>query len=450
MVVAMVVTMVVTIWLWKTAKKEKQMKYSVRSMRRRRNTDQWELRLLHKDPLTGEQVTTYHTITAKTPKQAEKAADEMIISMETNGYALYTSITVAEFMEAFLAYKEASKTIEPSTLKGYRTEVRQMCKYIGAEKLGELSIPDINEWLAQMTADGYAPKTISKVFMLLKQGLDYAVAQDLIGRNPCHHCKPPKRAKTPINALSRAERSRMLDIARQSHPTPLSFAIEIALTTGMRRGEVCGLRWSDLKDDRTITVSRALGNGEGGFYEKEPKTGHKRIIPLTQQTYHALSIYKYESLKLLASLGHLDADPYILGTQEPDSRPYNPTQLGKDFTAFCKMNGFKCTFHDLRHTFATMAIANGVDVRTVASYLGHSSVSMTLDIYADVDPEAKFSAVSKIENAFDDTMSRAIREDTRRRSAQSLNMPAEAIPFTADQLKTMLAIVENAEPATRY
>ena len=114
------------------------------------------------------------------------------------------------------------------------------------------------------------------------------------------------------------------------------------------------------------------------------------------------------------------------------------------------MNGFKCTFHDLRHTFATMAIANGVDVRTVASYLGHSSVSMTLDIYADVDPEAKFSAVSKIENAFDDTMSRAIREDTRRRSAQSLNMPAEAISFTADQLKTMLAIVENADSATRY
>ena len=213
MVVAMVVTMVVTIWLWKTAKKEKQMKYSGRGRRRRRNTDQWELRLLHKDPLTDEQVTTYHTITAKMPKQAEKAADEMIISMETNGYALYTSITVAEFMEAF--------------------------------------------W-------------------------------------------PTRRP------------------ARRSSPPP------------------------------------------------------------------------------------------------------------------------------------SRAIANGIDVRTAASYLGHSSVSMTLDIYADVDPEAKFSTVNKIESAFDDTMSRAIREDTSRRSAQNLNMPAEAIPFTTDQLKATLAIVENTDSATRY
>lgn len=65
------------------------------------------------------------------------------------------------------------------------------------------------------------------------------------------------------------------------------------------------------------------------------------------------------------------------------------------------MNGFDCTFHDLRHTFATFMIGAGVDVRTVASYLGHSSVSMTLNTYADVDPEAKLSAVDKIEAAFD-------------------------------------------------
>ena len=75
--------------------------------------------------------------------------------------------------------------------------------------------------------------------------------------------------------------------------------------------------------------------------------------------------------------------------------------LGKDFAAFCKMNGFSCTFHDLRHTFATMMIGNGCDVRTVASYLGHASVSMTPDIYADVDPDAKAAAVSKVEDSFD-------------------------------------------------
>ena len=89
-----------------------------------------------------------------------------------------------------------------------------------------------------MSADGYAPKSCSKAFRLFKQALKWAVAQDLIAKNPYDFCKPPKRVKTPINALSREERTRMLRLAMQAEPQPLGFAVEIALTTGMRRGEV--------------------------------------------------------------------------------------------------------------------------------------------------------------------------------------------------------------------
>ena len=113
-----------------------------------------------------------------------------------------------------------------------------------------------------------------------------------------------------------------------------------------------------------------------------------------------------ESIRKIAAFG-LSGDPFVLGTQEPDSRSYNPTQIGKDFAAFCKMNGFRCTFHDLRHTFATMMIAAGTDVRTVASHLGHASISMTLNIYADVDPDAKKAVVSKVNDCFDVDMTAA-------------------------------------------
>ena len=253
-----------------------------------------------------------------------------------------------------------------------------------------------------MSADGYAPKSCSKAFRLFKQALKWAVAQDLIAKNPYDFCKPPKRVKTPINALSREERTRMLRLAMQAEPQPLGFAVEIALTTGMRRGEVCALRWSDLSDDGTITVSHALGNGPGGFYVKEPKTGSSvRTIPLTKHLNTMLSARRRDAERVAREMGVSLGDPYILGTQEEKSRPYNPTQLGKDFAAFCKMNGFKCTFHGLRHTFATMMIAGGCDVRTVASYLGHASVSMTQDIYADVDPDAKRAAVDKVADSFD-------------------------------------------------
>ena len=96
-------------------------------------------------------------------------------------------------------------------------------------------------------------------------------------------------------------------------------------------------------------MSHALGNGTGGFCLKEPKTGSSaRIIPLTGHTTAMLRAIRADARLAMARMEVDAGDPYILGTQEPDSRPYDPTQLGKDFSAFCKMNGFDCTFHDLR------------------------------------------------------------------------------------------------------
>lgn len=417
------------------------MKYTSRGLRRRGDTDGWEVTLSHTDPITGKKIPTYHTVEGKTRKAAERARDELIFEMERKGGAIGSTVTVKQFMDSFLAYKEASGTIEPSTIKGYRYEAGLIERHIGGERLCDLTIPMIGKWMSDMSADGYAPKSVSKAFRLLKQALKFAMAQDFITKNPCDYCKPPKRVKTQITALNRQDRTRMLLIARRALPEPLSLAIEFALTTGMRRGEVCALRWSDLGEDDTITVNRALGNADGGFYEKEPKTtDSKRTIPLTAFTARTLKAIKEEKERICKSLGIRFGDPYILGTFGVDSRPYNPTQLSKDFAAFCKMNGFDCTFHDLRHTFATFMIGSGVDVRTVASYLGHSSVAMTLDIYADVDPEAKFSAVGKIEEAFDadgigevPAVSRLMRE-------------SEAL-YAVEDLRLMLAEAERGEAA---
>lgn len=103
------------------------------------------------------------------------------------------------------------------------------------------------------------------------------------------------------------------------------------------------------------------------------------------------------------------------------------------------MEGFDCTFYDLRHTFATFMIGSGVDVRTVASYLGHSSVAMTLEIYADVDPEAKMSAVSKIEGAFD--LDGLVPEPIEEKLSNAPEKPA----FTVEELRLMLAEAERME-----
>lgn len=434
------------------------MKYKSRGLRRRGN-DSWQARITHTDPLTGEPVTTYHTIKASSERQAKEKRDELILSLETGGLAMGVDVTVEQFMKSFLDYKEQSKTVESSTMRGYKGETRLMCRYIGAELISDLNVPTINAWMAKMSADDYAPKTIAKCFRLLKQALNYAISLDLLMKNPCNFCKPPKRVKTPINALCREDRSRMLDLARQAQPNALAVAIEIALTTGMRRAEVCALRWDDFDQDKgAITVSHAFGNGEGGFYLKEPKNGRTRTIPLTAHTRRLLEGMLEDSRWMLGKLKVPFSNCFILGTQESESRPYNPTQLGKDFAAFCKMNKFSCTFHDLRHTFATYLIAQGVDIITVANYLGHSSPSMTLDIYADVDPDAKARAVGKIEDAFDDAMSVFERTAAERRkeleqqsdaaetsdAGKAAKMSANAIPFSIEELEEMLAVLRRA------
>ena len=230
----------------------------------------------------------------------------------------------------------------------------------------------------------------------------------------------------------------MMRLAVAAQPSPLGMSIELALTTGMRRGEVCALRWSDLGNDGTVTASRALGNAEGDFCLKESKTqSSRRTIPLTRHTWQALRDMRAESIRKMAAFG-LSGDPFVLGTQEPDSRSYNPTQIGKDFAAFCKMNGFRCTFHDLRHTFATMMIAAGTDVRTVASHLGHTSISMTLNIYADVDPDAKKAVVSKVNDCFDVDMTAASPIECDLFGNEPTPQPQD-LAFTVDQLETMLA-----------
>ena len=424
------------------------MEYTSRSLRRRGNTDKWEVTLSYKDPMTGEAKSSYHTVTGKTKKQAERAREKLIVELEVKGGASDSRATVATLLADYMRYKEASGTVEASTIKGYHRLERVLDRYIGGKRLSELTIGDIEEMMAKMVKDGYAAKSVTKYFRLLKQALHYACAHEYIARNPCDFCKPPKVAKPKINALCRDDRTRMLRLAYGSETTPLGMAIELGLTTGMRRSEICALRWDDLNEDGTITVRRSIGYGEGGAYVKETKTGKERAIPLTQHTYAVLSAKKKGSYDVLRRFGVKGrVVMYILGEQVPNGSFYAPTQLTKDFRAFCQTNGFECTFNDLRHTFATMMIGQGVDVRTVASYLGHANVAMTLNTYADVDPEAKRAAVGSVAESFDVDMTapKEYLPNNADAEIQDDQAAVEAVAsmFTVGQLEALLKLAKS-------
>ena len=161
---------------------------------------------------------------------------------------------------------------------------------------------------------------------------------------------------------------------------------------------------------------------------------------LTKHLETTLSAKRRDAERVAHETGVARGDPCTPGTR--GGLPCNPARLGKDLSTLRRVNGLSCAFHDLRHTFATMMIAGGCDVRTVASYLGHASVSMTLDIYADVDPDAKRAAVDKVADSFDVDLD-SLYDFPSPATAPSAS--AVALTFSVDQLKAMLAAAEEKE-----
>lgn len=240
--------------------------------------------------------------------------------------------------------------------------------------------------MAGLTARGLSSSTVGKSFRLLKQCMAIAVRDEMLLRNPCDGVRPPRREKVRpgINALDSAERSRLKSLLASVEPDPMVVGASIALYTGLRRGEVCGLRWRDVDLERGVLwVRKAIGVADGRTYLKDSKTGHDRDVALPAT--------------LVATLREWRRDPrsgevYVVGRGD---RWADPSVLGREWGMFAKLNGVRgtegrlCTFHDLRHTWATAAVAAGIDIKTVSSNLGHANAAMTLNIYASADPEAK-------------------------------------------------------------
>jgi integrase len=169
------------------------MQYTNRQLRRRGSSgDKWEVVFSFKDPISGRQRQSYHTVEASTEGGAKKKRDELRFKLEKESGLVSTGSNFEEFLIAFLDRKEKSKTIEPSTIRGYRGEIRLISSYIGSIPLPSLDIPTVSTWMADMSHDGYAPKSCAKAFRLLKQALKDAAAQDLIAKNPVISSSSPK------------------------------------------------------------------------------------------------------------------------------------------------------------------------------------------------------------------------------------------------------------------
>ncbi|WP_322154603.1 site-specific integrase [Paratractidigestivibacter sp.] len=310
-------------------------------------------------------------------------------------------LTVYEYVEKRIDLMERNGTVEYSTITTYRSSAVHIKEGFEGVKVCELDADRIEEWLGDLAESGYGTSVRRKAFRLLRQCLKHATITRVIDRDPTEGIKQPPDVKVNegSNALDKKGRNKLDQCFKNlANHTPTTAAATIALWTGLREGEICALRWSDIDFAKGfLWVHHAIGRGKGGCYEKDPKTHHIRNVAMSEDLSDFLMEWKREQFEVMGP----DEERYVLCNA--DGRFIDPNAIGKNWSLLSRSFGLvgskdrPVTFHDLRHTWATLAIESGVDVKTAASNLGHSNPVMTLARYASESDDAKRRAAELLQ-----------------------------------------------------
>ena len=237
----------------------------------------------------------------------------------------------------------------------------------------------------KQAGSGLSPKTVRCVHMFLHAALEQAVRSGIIPKNPTMECKPPKLERKEMKVIQPEQIGDYLQAAAERNVLPLFF---LELTTGLRRGELLALLWNDLDlQNRSISVTKSVSRLNGELVVSQPKTQHSiRTLLIPQQ-----------AVDLLVQEHNLHPNnPYMFPSPTTGTM-YSPETVARIHKRLLKDAGLEdCRFHDLRHTFATLALQNGVDIKTLSGMLGHYSSGFTLDTYTHVTRKMQEEASEKM------------------------------------------------------
>ena len=359
---------------------------------RKRKDGRWEGRYtIGRDPKTGKAVikNVLGRTQAEVKEKLKRAIDE------NRGLDVIKSgeYTVGKWLD--LWYESYAKVkMRPSSYLTYRGYIDNHIKpYIGNISLSKLTTLDLQTLYKKLLAEGrvarieaqkqpkgLSAKTVRNIHQIISSALKLAVEQRLIARNPADGCALPKAERKEMQTLPVEQLTSFLREAKDSGVFALYY---IDLTTGLRRGELLGLKWSDIDLEKgDLRVQRQIGRINGKIIEMPLKTKNAyRTLPLSADAIDVLMQQRRKT-------GNSE---WVFPS--PTGGPMSPDSVLHMLHRVLKRAGLpKVRFHDLRHTFATMALQNGVDVKTVSSVLGHYSAGFTLDTYAHVTTDAQLKA----------------------------------------------------------
>lgn len=244
-------------------------------------------------------------------------------------------------------------------------------------------------------AAGLSPRTVADLRACLRRALNHAVRGNILARNPVVGTEPPRVTRPEIVPMTPEQAQAILD-AVQGHRWAAIYML--ALYTGMRCGELLGLRWQDVDaESRSLRVTQHLQRVLGHLSIAEPKMPQsRRTIPLADEVVLALREHRRRQLEDRLRAGDLGQDTGLVFTTQVGT-PIDPRHLLRHWYGVrCAVGLPKARFHDLRHGAATLLLAQNVHPKLAQELLGHSRVSITLDLYSHTIPAQQREAIEKL------------------------------------------------------
>ncbi len=340
-----------------------------------------------------------------TRKEAQAALDQVKADVLHGTYVDTTHLTVWEYLTGrWLPAKRS--TVKASTFVSYQqTVAAYLTPRIGGVQLAKVDPSMLNALYADLLTEGrtgasgrqggLSAKTVRNIHGILHRAFRDAVRWGLLARNPADAADQPRRVATDLLVWTPEQLGAFLETAATDR---LAVVWELLATTGMRRGEVLGLRWSDLDlASRRLTISQSRTMAGNTPVTDSPKTrAGARTIALDHGTVAALRTWrKAQAEDRLLMGGGWPAHDLVV--TEGDGRGVHPQVLTRRFKALAVQTGLPAIrLHDLRHSYATAALAAGVPVKVLSARLGHTDIAITLRVYAHLMPGQDVAAADLV------------------------------------------------------
>ena len=366
-------------------------------MVRKRDDGRWEGRIVVGHKANGDPI--FRHVYAKTQKALTEKLHQSIECYQDVELTEDSRMTLGEWLDRWLAeYKDG--TIRPGTLEGYRNYIENYIKpQLGGKQVSLITTQDVQRMYRRLKNGGrvredaegskrLSDSTVRHIHTMLHGAMKAAVQAHIIPKNPTENATVPKSNYKPMQVLSEQELDTFLQAVQKDDIWRDFFYTE--LMTGLRRGEICALMWRDFDAKAgTLGISRTLhSKGQGIYALGDTKTSQgNRTIILPESVAALLRARKKASIS-----------QWIFPQPTSPELPMNPGTAYRRLKTLLEEAGLpSIRFHDLRHTFATLALQNGMDVKTLSAMLGHVSAATTLDIYTHSTSDMQHAAARKID-----------------------------------------------------